>query len=92
LEEAKLERYVRDQLGRASYSVALNIAEGSAKKTNPDRRNFFTIARGSIFECVAILDILHQEDKIDQVVYSNLLKLASEISKMLFVMARNLES
>jgi four helix bundle protein len=92
LEEAKLERYVRDQLGRASYSVALNIAEGSAKKTNPDRRNFFTIARGSIFECAAILDILHQEGKIDQVVYSNLLKLASEISKMLFVMARNLES
>ena len=92
LEEAKVERHVRDQLGRASYSVALNIAEGSAKKTNPDRRHFFTISRGSIFECAAILDILHQEDKIDQVVYSNLLILASEISKMLFVMARNLEA
>jgi four helix bundle protein len=92
LEEANLERHVRDQLGRAAHSIALNIAEGSAKKTNPDRRHFFTIARGSTFECAAILDILHQEGKIDEVVYSNLLKLASEISKMLFVMARNLES
>jgi four helix bundle protein len=92
LEESDVERHVRDQLGRAAYSIALNIAEGSAKKTNADRRHFFTVARGSTFECAAILDILLQEGKIEKVIYSTLLNLASEISKMLFVMARNLES
>ena len=92
MEASDAERHVRDQLGRAAYSIALNIAEGSAKKTNADRRHFFTVARGSIFECAAILDILLQEGKIDKVVYSTLLNLASEISKMLFVMARNLDA
>ena len=89
--EKSLERYVRDQLGRASYSIILNIAEGSAKKTNADRRNFFTVSRGSLFECVAIFDLLHQEGNIDDALYIKQMNLASEISKMLFVMARNLE-
>ena len=42
LSKTKYERYVKDQLSRASYSVVLNIAEGSAKQTKPDRKNFFT--------------------------------------------------
>jgi four helix bundle protein len=92
LTDKTLERYVRDQLGRASYSIILNIAEGSAKKTNADRRHFFTVSRGSLFECVAIIDLLHQEGKVDNIIYSKKMDLASEISKMLFVMARNLEN
>ena len=31
ISETKLERYVKDQLGRASFSVILNIAEGSSR-------------------------------------------------------------
>jgi four helix bundle protein len=50
--------YVKNQLGRASLSIVLNIAEGSAKLTNRDRKSFFVIARGSTFECAAIIDIL----------------------------------
>jgi four helix bundle protein len=45
----KLDNYVRDQLGRASFSIILNIAEGSGKFAKPDRRNFFVISRGSVF-------------------------------------------
>ena len=58
LSKIKAEKYVFDQLGRASYSIVLNIAEGSAKTSHADRRNYFTTARGSTFECVAILDLL----------------------------------
>ena len=56
--EKKLERYVIDQLGRASFSVPLNIAEGSGKFSKADRKNYFTTARASLFECVAVLVIL----------------------------------
>jgi four helix bundle protein len=87
-----VEKYVNDQLGRASYSVVLNIAEGSAKQTKPDRKNFFTISRGSIFECVAILDILRKEEKINENEYFNMIKLADEISRLLFVMIKNLST
>jgi four helix bundle protein len=49
---------LRDQLDRASVSVALNIAEGAGRRTARDKAHFFTIARGSATECAAILDLL----------------------------------
>jgi four helix bundle protein len=48
----------RDQLDRASTSIALNLAEGNGKFTSPDRCRFFDIARGSALECAAALDVL----------------------------------
>lgn len=49
---------VRDQLDRASTSIALNLAEGNGKRTHRDRCRYFDIARGSTVECAACLDIL----------------------------------
>ena len=48
---------LRDQLRRASTSIPLNIAEACGKTGNADRAHFHAIARGSAFECAAILDV-----------------------------------
>ena len=48
---------LKDQLNRAASSVALNLAEGSGRRTKPDQRKFFQIAFGSLRECQAILDL-----------------------------------
>jgi four helix bundle protein len=56
--ENQLSHLEKDQLYRASFSIALNLAEGSGRFSKRDRKNFFVIARSSVFECVAILDIL----------------------------------
>ena len=48
---------LRNQLTRASSSIALNLAEGNGRKQTNDRKHFFQIAYGSLKECKAILDL-----------------------------------
>ena len=55
---------VKDQLDRASTSIALNIAEGNGKFAPKDRCRFFDIAHGSALECAAGLDILVAKRKL----------------------------
>jgi four helix bundle protein len=88
--ESKLDKYINDQLGRASFSIPLNIAEGSGKFSKADRKNYFTTARASVFECVAILDILSDEKKITSEILEQLLKDADELSRILYAMIKNL--
>jgi len=54
---------VCDQLDRASTSVPLNLAEGNAKHTGPDRCRYLDTARGSALECAACLDVLVAKGK-----------------------------
>src|SRR5208283_4262491 len=49
--------FLVDQLNRAALSIATNLAEGNGRFTKPDRKNFFTMARGSVQECVPLLEI-----------------------------------
>ena len=50
--------YLKDQLVRAASSVALNLSEGSAKKSVKDRWRFYEIALGSVRECEACITLL----------------------------------
>jgi four helix bundle protein len=82
--------YIRNQLGRASLSVMLNIAEGSAKFSVKDRRNFYIIARGSVFECASIISFLHNEGEIADDFKNDLYTSFEEISRILYTMIKNL--
>ncbi len=49
------------------------------------------VARGSAFECAAIIEDLYEVTEIDKDAYVNYLNNLEEISKMLFGMIRGLE-
>jgi len=44
------------QIRRAALSVKLNLAEGSSRKSEVERKRFFEISRGSIVEIDAALE------------------------------------
>lgn len=58
LERVPLKLAAHNQLDRASTSIPLNIAEGNGRYSASDRCRFFDIARGSVLECAAALDVL----------------------------------
>lgn len=88
----QLDRITKDQLYRASFSIVLNIAEGSGRFSKPDRRHFFVISRGSVFECAAIMDTLHDSNSINKDTFDLFLKKADELSRILYTMIKNLSN
>ena len=48
------------QIRRAALSVHLNIAEGSSRKSNPERKRFYEIARGSVIEIDTAIGIAYE--------------------------------
>jgi four helix bundle protein len=60
----KLPHHLKDQLLRASSSIALNLAEGRGKRTPKDQRRFFDIAFGSVREVQSVLDLANAKDDI----------------------------
>jgi four helix bundle protein len=53
------------QIRRAALSVHLNIAEGSSRKLQIERKRFYEISRGSIVEIDAALDIAQELSYLD---------------------------
>jgi four helix bundle protein len=60
--KVKLKAPLKDQYERALLSIVLNLAEGSAKLGQKDRRKFFTIAFGSLREVQACLTVANRND------------------------------
>ena len=48
---------VKEQFNRASLSIALNLAEGRARRTHKDQLRFFNISFASLREIQAIMII-----------------------------------
>lgn len=76
-------KHLAEQLRRSSLSVVLNIAEGSAKKSDKDFNRYIKNSLGSINESVASIDVAHQEKLIAQGYFDKLISDATEIAKQL---------
>ena len=71
-----------DQFRRASVSLALNIAEGSGG-TKTEFKHFLIIARRSIRECVAVLEVSFRQEYITPEIKQKLRSDCADMSKMI---------
>jgi len=90
--QSNFDRTTNDQLRRASFSIMLNIAEGCSRFSLKDRKHFMVIARGSAFECAAILEFLQEIKQLNNNTYDSFINQLDEISRMLFGLIKKLKS
>jgi four helix bundle protein len=89
ISQKDLDPYFSDQWKRASLSILLNLTEGTGRMTPSDKKHFLTIARGSVFEAVSMLDLLKSLEMIPLPVYTEFYDGYERISKMLLGMYRS---
>jgi len=75
--------FLADQLNRAALSIAANIAEGNGRFTKADRKHFFGIARGSVQECVPLLELAARQGSLQADRHQQLKADLEEIARML---------
>jgi len=75
--------FLADQLNRAALSIATNLAEGNGRFTKADRKNFFTIARGSVQECVPLLELARRRGLLNETEQASRKADLEEIARML---------
>lgn len=80
-----------DQLRRASLSISLNLAEGNGRWHVKDRKNFFRIARGSVFECVPLIELCKRENLITEENWAQLKNELEILAKMLTALINGTE-
>ncbi|MGA3013935.1 MAG: four helix bundle protein [Bacteroidales bacterium] len=85
----KIDQYLREEWKRVSLSILLNLAEGTGRMTEADKVHYLTIARTSVFESVAIIDLLKSMNVLDEVTFQELYSGYEKSSKMLLGMYRS---
>ena len=82
---------LRSQIIRSSLSILLNIAEGSAKKSDKDFNRYIENSLGSVNETVAGLELAYELKLLSQVEFLGLLKQSEEIAKQLGGLSKKLK-
>jgi four helix bundle protein len=84
--------FLVDQLNRAALSIATNLAEGNGRFTKADRRNFFTVARGSTQECVPLLEVARRRGFVNEARHAELRAELEVIAKMISGLIKGLDN
>ena len=84
-----MDPHVKDQWKRASLSITLNLAEGTGRMSVNDKKHFITIARGSVNESVALLQLSKDLGQIEEESYQHFYEKYEQVSKMLLGMYRS---
>jgi four helix bundle protein len=84
--------FLANQANRAALSISANIAEGNGRFTKADRRNFFRIARGSVHECVPMLELAKRRRLFTPEEHASFKDSLEEIARMLSGLINGLDN
>ena len=84
-----IDPYLKDQWKRATVGAAVNLAEGISRISDADKKHFFTISRGSIFECVSLMHIVSDIGQITESDFDSFYNQYETVSKMLLGLYRS---
>lgn len=79
------------QMRRASTSIPLNIAEGSAKKSSREFLHFLTIAYGSAKELAVLIDLSKDLGYLKEEMHNDAFRLIDNYNKKIFLFIRHIE-
>jgi len=79
----RIQRSIGGNLLRAAMSIVNNIAEGSGRRGEREKRHSFEISQGSAFECIPMLTILHKKGELKRDKFEKLYDDCYVISKMI---------
>jgi four helix bundle protein len=80
----KVEDYsLKDQIKRAGLSIVLNIAEGSAMKSDKEFARYLEKSLGSVNEVVACLEVMQEIKVISKNLFIIMLDQSESIAKQL---------
>lgn len=74
---------LRDQMRRAAISVCSNLAEGDARQTDKESVQFFFVAKGSLAELSAQLDVALEVHALPSTGIEKLTRECEEIAAMI---------
>ena len=60
-------------------SINLNIAEGNGRSNRAEQKQFYNVAKASLYECIAVLDICIDRGYITEGEYTRLGEMGEKI-------------
>lgn len=87
----KTEQYgLTAQIRRSAVSVPANVAEGQARNTTGEFKQFLGISRGSLAELETLLILSRNLDYLDEIKFKSLIFQCSELNRLINGLLRSL--
>lgn len=79
----KKESEIYKKLNQSSLEILLNISESSSGLNPEEKIKSLSNARGKVFECASIMDMLKETNEVDEFGYFDITEKLEEISNQL---------
>ncbi len=89
LSAREIDPLLKEQWKAATIGAAVNLAEGVGRIVDAEKKQYFTVARGAIFESVSLMQIVSDLNQISQAEFSTFYDQYETVSKMLLGLYRS---